>query len=267
MDVGASRRSRRLRIALSHPAVFVAGGIVLGLFPSVAKAGRRRVWIAYATFALSTVGVFLGLYAVFTHAQAAATLTTMQVPWAAAFPPLDDPLALARWLVTVHTGEHVRLSLRGRARSEQPDRVAVRRGGRPCSWYRGPKVIVLTCLAPFGLALGGRGDQTLSLRRRRRRIARAGHAIPGAEHLPAGRPRIGRPCWAYFRNPRRRLRVLRVGLVGARRDRNASRWLPRHSTLSARSMPREARQFARQFWPDFVRACRAGLPAVGPRSG
>ena len=73
-----------IAIALSHPAVFVAGGIVVGLLPAVAKARRRRVWIAYATFALSTAGMFLGLYVLFTHAQAAATLTTMQVHWAAA---------------------------------------------------------------------------------------------------------------------------------------------------------------------------------------
>ena len=119
-----------IAIALSHPAVFVAGGIMLGLFPSVVKAGQRVVWIAYATFAMSTVSMFLGLFAIFIHAQAAATLTTMQVPWASGFPPLDDPAGAGPLARDCSYRRHVRLSLRGREGSEQPDRVAVRRGRR-----------------------------------------------------------------------------------------------------------------------------------------
>ena len=93
-----------IAIALSHPSIFVAGGLVLGLAAAVVKTGRRNVRIAYATFALASAGVFIALYAAFTSAQAAATLTSMQDQWGAAFPPMDHPIALVRWLATVHTG-------------------------------------------------------------------------------------------------------------------------------------------------------------------
>ena len=74
-------------IGLSHPAIFVAAGTMLGLAPAVVTARRRQVWIAYATSSLGSLAAFLALYAVFTRAQAAANLAAMQTQWGAAFPP------------------------------------------------------------------------------------------------------------------------------------------------------------------------------------
>ena len=93
-----------IALALSHTAIFVAAGNVIGLAPAVTKARRRGVWLAYTAFALSTIIAFLSLYLVFTRAQSAANLTAMQAQWHAAFPPLSDPLALCKWLASVHTG-------------------------------------------------------------------------------------------------------------------------------------------------------------------
>jgi hypothetical protein len=239
-----------IAIALSHPAVFVAGGIVLGLFPSVAKTGRRGVWVAYATFALSTAGTFLGLYVLFIHAQAAATLTTMQVPWAAGFPPLDDPWALVRWIVTVHTGDMFAYPCGGE-RGASSLTVFLFAVGAGVLWCRGPKVIVLTCLAPFGLALaaaairrypyGGVADGS---------PARVMQYLVPSICLLAG---LGSATLlGLFHNPRRRLRVLRVGLVVLAAvgvlPLAAEAFHPFRSIHAQR-----ARLFARQFWPNFVR--------------
>ena len=125
---------------------------------------------------------------VFTHAQAAATLTAMQAQWAAAFPPLDDPLRLAGWLVTVHTGSMFAYPCGGERGASSLTLLlfAVGAGVLWCRAAEGDRADL-----PGAVRAGprGRGDQTLPLRRRRRRIAGAGHAIPGAEHLPARRPR------------------------------------------------------------------------------
>ena len=239
-----------IAIALSHPAVFVAGGIMLGLLPSVAKAGHRAVWIAYATFALTTAGTFLGLFAIFIHAQAAATLTTMQVPWAAGFPPLDDPLALVRWLVTVHTGDMFAYPCGGEKGASSLT-VLLFAVGAGVLWYRGGKVIVLTCLAPFGLALaaaairrypyGGVADGS---------PARVMQYLVPSICLLAG---LGSATLlGLFQNPRRRLRALRICLVVLAAigvlPLAAEAFHPFRSIHAQR-----ARQFARQFWPDFVR--------------
>ena len=54
-------------------------------------------------------------------------------------------------------------------------------------WCRGRKAIVLTCLAPFGMALAAAALEALPLRRPGAAwVAGAGHAIPRAWHLPAG---------------------------------------------------------------------------------
>ena len=91
-------------VALSHPAIFVAGGIGLALAPAVWRTGRRGARAALAAFGLATVGAFGALFALCTGAQARATLPAMRAEWAASFPPLDSPLALVRWLVATHTG-------------------------------------------------------------------------------------------------------------------------------------------------------------------
>ena len=122
-----------IAVALSHPAIFVAGGIAAGLAPAVVRAGRRRVWIAYASFVVEHVGTFLALYAVFTAPQASSTLSTMQAQWTAAFPPLDDPRALVRWLATVHTGGMFAYPCGGESGASSLTLLAVRRRGVACS--------------------------------------------------------------------------------------------------------------------------------------
>ena len=95
---------------------------------------------------------FLAIYAVFTRAQAAANLATMQTQWGAAFPPLSDPLALARWLATVHTGSMFAYPCGGERGASSLTLVFFIIGAGVL-WFRRRKAIVLTFLAPFAIAM------------------------------------------------------------------------------------------------------------------
>ena len=91
------------------------------------KTRRTRVKIAYAAFTLSTVSAFLVLYFVFTSAQAAANLTAMQTQWVAAFPPLDSPFALIKWLAMVHTSSMFAYPCGGEKGASSSDLIALHR--------------------------------------------------------------------------------------------------------------------------------------------
>ncbi len=239
-----------IAIALSHPSIFVAGGLALGLAPAVMKARRRDVGIAYATFVLSTAGVFLALYAAFTRAQAAATLTLMQAQWGAAFPPVDDPVALMRWLATVHTGSMFAYPCGGE-RGASSLTLIVFAVGVVVLWCRRQRTIVLAGLAPFGMALaaaalrrypyGGVADGS---------PARVMQYLVPSICLLAG---LGASAFlARITDPRLRLRVLRAGLVGLAAIGITPLVVDAFHPFRAIHAQR-ARQFARRFWPDFVR--------------
>jgi hypothetical protein len=241
-----------ITIALSHPAVFVAGGVALGLFPSVVRTARRPVWTAYAAFVLSTVGVFVAMYFAFTRAQAGATLAAMQVQWVAAFPPLDNALKLAGWLATVHTGSMFAYPCGGE-RGGSGLTLLIFAVGAGALWIGRRKEIMLICLAPFALAL-------LAAAIKRYPYGGVAHGSP-ARVMQYLAPSIcllaGLGCatlLALFRTPRLRLWGLSNTLIVLA----AIGILPlvaeaRHPFRSIHAQ--RAREFARQFWPDF--ACGA----------
>ena len=92
-----------IAVSLSHPAIFVAGGIVVGLARDAIRSGRRAI-CGLLAFALSAGSTFVGLFYLFTGTQSAATLGPMRAQWGRAFPPLDDPVAALGWLFEVHVG-------------------------------------------------------------------------------------------------------------------------------------------------------------------
>jgi 4-amino-4-deoxy-L-arabinose transferase-like glycosyltransferase len=238
-------------IALSHPAIFVAAGIAVGLAPAVVRAGRRGVLIAYATFGLSTVAAFVALYVVFTRAQAAANLTAMQTQWVAAFPPLTDPLALAKWLATVHTGSMFAYPCGGE-RGASSLSFLLFAVGAGVLWWRGRTMIVLTCVAPFGMAMAAAA------------LKRYPYGGPVAHGSPARVMQYLAPSicllaglgaaalLALVRDPHTRLRALRCTLAALAAigiiPLVADTFHPYRAPHAQR-----ARQFARQFWPEFVR--------------
>ena len=224
---------------------------MLGLVPAVMKAGRRGVWIAYAAFALSTVSTFLALYFVFTRAQSAANLTAMQTQWVAAFPPLYDPLALVKWLAAVHTGSMFAYPCGGE-RGASGLTLLLFTVGAGMLWYRGRKAIVLTCLAPFGIALAA------AAMRRYPYGGPVAHGSPARvmQYLAPGICLLaglgGAAVLALYRDPGRRRRAVRAALVLLAAigilPVAADAFHPYRAVHAQR-----AREFARHFWPEFVR--------------
>jgi hypothetical protein len=140
-------------IALSHPALFIAGGVSLGLAGSVWKERRRAIWTAFLAFQVAVAGTFLGLYALCTRFQEQLALKGLRTYWAASFPPLDSPTRLLRWLVAVHTGTMFAYPGGGRGGSSTLTLVAVV-AGSIWLWRRSRRGAAVMLLVPFALALG-----------------------------------------------------------------------------------------------------------------
>jgi hypothetical protein len=141
-----------LMLALSHPAIFIATGIVLALLPAVLKMKRRAVWIAYIAFVSSTISAFTALYLVYTRGQTAAHLSAMQTQWSEAFPPLNDPLGLIRWLARAHTGSTFAYPCGGENGASSVS-LLLFIVGVVALWRRDRTLIVMSCLAPFVVAM------------------------------------------------------------------------------------------------------------------
>ncbi len=102
-------------IGLSFTAVFVAGGVSLGLLPLVLRRRNRKTVIPYLAFNLVLLASFLAVYAVSTGPQyeTEAWLSgphpetedfNVSEAWVKTFPPLEHPGKFAIWLVKTHTG-------------------------------------------------------------------------------------------------------------------------------------------------------------------
>lgn len=96
-------------LSISFTAAFVCGGLSLGIAWTLWQRRclttdwkARSAWLA---FNLAVAVAFLGLMRLNVAAQYDATRQEMTNCWADGFPPWRQPLQLALWLVTVHTGE------------------------------------------------------------------------------------------------------------------------------------------------------------------
>jgi 4-amino-4-deoxy-L-arabinose transferase-like glycosyltransferase len=233
-------------LALSHPAIFIVGGIAVGLFPLVVCTRRRKTRLAYACFGATTATSFLALYVVFTRAQAASTLGTMQAQWTAAFPPLGDPLELMRWLATVHTGGMFAYPCGGEHGASSLT-LLLFLAGAAVLWRQRHRTLLLICLAPFGLAL-------VAAALRRYPYGGVAHGSP-ARVMQYLVPSISlltglgaARMQERIRSLRWRGRILSVGLVALAVVGIVPLLLDiRHPYRSVHAQ--RARQFARRFWP------------------
>jgi hypothetical protein len=241
-------------LAVSHPALFVAGGIAVGLAPAVVRAGQRRVWIAYTLSLLCTCGTFLTLYFTFTRTQAASTLSTMQAQWTAAFPPLDDPRALLKWLATAHTGGMFAYPCGGE-RGASSATLLLFLTGALVLWRRGRRTLLLTCLAPFAVAL-------VAAALRRYPYGGVAHGSPARvmQYLMPGICLLtglgAAAILGRIPGPRLRLRALCAGLVALGAIGIVPLVLDASHPYRAVHAER-ARRFAREFWPQLA---GEGLP-------
>jgi hypothetical protein len=237
-------------LALSHPAIFVAAGVALGLAPAVRRTRQRAVTVAYWAYAASTVGAFVALFAVFTRSQAAATLSVMRVQWVAAFPPLDDPLALVRWLITVHTGSMFAYPCGGERGASSLSCLLFAIGAFVL-WHKRRRTVCLACLAPFAMGLaaaaikrypyGGVADGS---------PARVMQYLVPSICLLAGIGAAALVAVVRRLTPRLcliRVSVLALGVIGI--GPLAAEALHPYRTVHSH----RAREFARRFWPALAR--------------
>ena len=96
-----------LAIAVSFPAVFVAGGISLAVAIALVR-GRSAAadWCAWLALTVSLSASFLASYWLCIRPQSAAELSEQMQPyWSGSFPPRDSLAHLAGWLFSIHTGD------------------------------------------------------------------------------------------------------------------------------------------------------------------
>jgi hypothetical protein len=140
-----------LALGLSHPAVFVAGGISLGLAATVWSARRTGTLVPFAVYNIATVATFVGLFVVFTSEQERVCLTSMRSNyWFSAFPPLDGPWKFLGWLAETHTGRMFAYPF-GDARGGSSFTTLCCVVALITLWRRSEKNLLVLALAPFGL--------------------------------------------------------------------------------------------------------------------
>ena len=141
-----------MALAFSNPAAFVAGGIGIGLLRPVWKSPHKLVRLAFATFALTLLISFLSLHCLLGPDQWARRMPGLRRYWASSFPPLRDPMRLAIWLISAHTGSAFAYP-GGGARGGSAATFVACLIGVAAMLRRGDRSI-LTCLTvPMGLAL------------------------------------------------------------------------------------------------------------------
>jgi hypothetical protein len=92
-------------IGLSFPAAFIGGGVSLATGWVLWRTGTRRGWAPWAAYNLLLMVSFVAVMAVARSNLSEAAAQVMERYWQNAFPPLDSPAALGRWLVATHTGD------------------------------------------------------------------------------------------------------------------------------------------------------------------
>ncbi len=233
-----------LALGVSHPAVFVAGGLTLALALPAWRAGPGARW-AWLALGIGTVATFGGIYAVQTGAQSAATLAGMRAYWSDAFPPLDTPSRLPGWLVATHTGRMLAYPGGGDGGGSTATALLVI-VGVAALLRRGDRAVLAALLAPFALTLvaaalrrhpyGGHPRVTQHLAPALCLLTGLGLAAIGARlRRPGAAGRFAIACL---------LALLGIGVVPLLGD--VAR--PYRTTVE-----RDARDFARRFWPEITR--------------
>ena len=139
-----------LALGMSFPAIFVAGGVSIGLLGVVRQSNRRDVWFAYAVYNFVVAASFLLLLRFYkTNPR---DHVYFQHDWAPAFPPLDSLWKFIVWFFQINTAYLF----------AYPDGGG--HGGSTLTffcflvatvvlWRRGRRTVLVLCLAPFGLTL------------------------------------------------------------------------------------------------------------------
>jgi hypothetical protein len=144
-----------LALFSSYPVVFVAGAVSLALTVAAWRQGwkARLLWCVYNAVLLASFAghYFIARDQLQTPDRGATTEHGMQDFWAEGFPP-SSPLALAKWLLLVHTGQMMAFP------------VGAQDGGSTLTtllcligawhfWATRRRALLVLCTAPFALGL------------------------------------------------------------------------------------------------------------------
>lgn len=251
IDRGGRRRLWLLLIvlpfalAISNPALFVAAGILLGLAVPVWNAGRKSVRLALACCGATLIGSFLVLHVGFGGEQSASAIEGLKRYWATGFPPLDRPTAVPGWLLSALTGS-VFAYPGGGARGASFATSMACLVGAIAMIRRGRPALVVALLAPLGLNLVAAALQRYPFGPEARLAQYAAPAIC----LLAGAG-VG-AMFEAIRRPRLRTGLARLGVLGLILCvllPQAASWRRPYRMVH----DREARDFARTFWPEVGR--------------
>jgi hypothetical protein len=230
-----------LAVAISHPAIFVAGAVGLALLGPVWRTGRWSIRIPLGAFAFSTLATFGAMFVLSTGAQDEWTIRGLRDYWKGSFPPIDDPSGLLRWLLSIHTGTLFAYPGGGtNGRSTGTFLLVVL--ATIWLWRCGRKTVVTLVLAPFGLALFAAVLRRYPYGGEARQMQFVAPAICLLAGLGAGL------VLERIRRPKLRVIALAISVVALLIDPIVA--LARDAARPYRfAQDHEAREMARQFWP------------------
>lgn len=139
-----------IAVGLSYPAIFIVGGVGIGLLAMVWRSKRLAIWLPYVAFNLGAVITFMVLLSFYKTAP--QDHTYFHDAWAPAFPPLKSIAGFVVWFFSMNTG-HMFAYPEGGERGASSLTFLCFVVGAIVLWRRDRKTILAIGLAPFGLAL------------------------------------------------------------------------------------------------------------------
>lgn len=139
-----------IALALSYPAVFIAGAISVAAALGLLQAGFRRGWLPWVAYNTVLAASFALVYLLVGRTQYLETRGLMLPFWQDAFPPLDRPWRLPAWLLAAHTGVLLAHPVGGAHAGSTLTLVACAAGVIVLVRRRQAPVLAL-CLVPLGL--------------------------------------------------------------------------------------------------------------------
>lgn len=232
-------------LGLSNPAVFVAGGLVIGLAPPVWRSGRWADRLALSCCAAMLGGLFLTFHVGLGGIQSAGAMEGLRHYWAPDFPPLHDPLKLPEWFLTACSGSMLAYPGGGDHGASAATLIAVLVGA--AILIRGGRGAFAACLlAPLGLNLAASILQRYPFGGEARL---AQYAAPAICLLAGAGAAAG---LNLVRSEGRRRRAL-VGVLGALLVCGVVPQIVSWRTPYRMIHDQESREFARRFWPELER--------------
>ena len=219
-----------LGLALSYPAVFVAGGTSIAVAALLYKRSQSRehcgkaCWLPWSVYNLLLAATFVGLYAISIHGQERASLALQQECWEQAFPPWKSPRPAPILAVVLALRACLRPASGWRQLRQPRHHAAVHRGRRSAL---ARATLLVFALLRFALRLEPGGGRTAAIPLRR---AHEDDDAPDAAGQPVGRIRCGNAsagAWAErHTSPMQRAETIRSLAFGLYLSRLAGACTP-----------------------------------------